>query len=328
MAPVAGATLALLVALAAEGLHARRVRRVAALAFGPAGKPRRWVALVPWFRVLALAGMAWALLTLLVFRTSVLGPPPAARPADARTEHLVLVLDYSPSMTLQDSGPKGDQTRRDRLREVVSSVVDRMGRQVLYTVLCFYTRALPVAQKAADREIVRNILNDLPVEYALEPGKTDLGKAVNSALELIQGYPRKSVTLMICTDGDTVETETIRPPPPCVRQAFVLGVGSVLQGIPLDDHLSRQDPIVLGALANQLNGRYLDVNARHVSSADLGALCRTGEAAAAQTGNRGDLALWVLAVLSGLYAGVLPLALEFGGSDWRPRAAEPTGAAP
>ena len=175
--PLVGAVFAFLVALAAEWLHARRVRRVASLAFGPAGKPRRWVAAVPGVRVLALTGMAWALLTLLAFHTAQSATVPPERRMDAQTEHLVLVLDYSPSMTLQDSGPKGDQTRKDRLRDVIGSVVDRMGKHVCFTVLCFYTRALPVAQKVFDREIVRNVLNDLPVEYALEPGKTDLGKA-------------------------------------------------------------------------------------------------------------------------------------------------------
>lgn len=325
IAPLAGAAFAFLVALTAEWLHTRRVRRVAPLAFGPAGRPRRWVAVVPVFRVLALTGMAWALLTLLVFKTAMLGTPPTEHRADAQPEHLVLVLDYSPSMTIPDAGPKGDQTRRDRLREVVGSVVDRMGKHVSYTVLCFYTRALPIAQKVFDREIVRNVLNDLPVEYALEPGKTDLGKAVNSALEFIQDYPRKSVTLMICTDGDTVETEALRPLPTSVKRAFVLGVGDIQQGTPMDDHPSRQDPIVLEALARHLNGSYLDVNARHLASTEIHSLCRAGDGAAVRTRSRGDVALLVLATLAFLYAVALPLALEFGGSDWRPQAAAQRG---
>ncbi len=323
--PLAGAVLTLLVALIAEWMHARRVRRVAPLAFGPAGKPRRWVRLVPWFRVLALSGMAWALLTLLAFKTAMLGAPHAADREDAKTEHLVLVMDYSPSMILPDSGPKGTQTRKDRMREVIGSVVDRMGKHVAYTVLCFYTSAQPVTQKVFDREIVRNILNDLPVEYALLPGKTDLGKAVNSALELIQDYPRKSVTFMICTDGDTLETAEIRSLPPSVKRALVLGVGDIQQGTMIDDHLSRQDPIVLDSLARHLNGSYLNVNVRHVSSTEISSLCRAGGGSPVRTRSRGDVALLVLAVLAFLYVGVLPLALEFCGSDWHPRAAAAQG---
>ena len=326
--PLAGAALTSLLALAAEWLQARRVRRVAPLAFGPAGKPRRWVALVPCVRVLALTGIAWALLVLLVVRTSVLGPPPAGHSAKSEAEHLVLVLDYSPSMTLPDSGPKGSQTRRDRLRDVIGSVVERAGKHVVYTVLCFYTRALPVAQKVSDRDIVRNVLNDLPIEYALEPGKTDLGKAVNSALELIQDYPRRSVTLMVCTDGDSEALEDIRPVPPSVKKALVLGVGNIQQGSLMDDHLSRQDPLVLEGLASHLNGSYLDVNDRHIASAEIGSLCRTGDAPAARVVGRDDVALLVLVVLSCLYAAVVPLALDFGGSDWRPRAAKPMGTVP
>ena len=325
--PLAGAALAFLLALAAEWLQARRIRKVAPLAFGPAGRPRRWVALVPWVRVAALTGIAWALLVLLTVKTSVLGAPAAEHPARDAAEYLVLVLDYSPSMTLPDSGPKGDQTRKDRLRDVVGSVVERMGKQVAYTVLCFYTRALPIAEKVSDRDIVRNVLNDLPIEYALEPGKTDLGKAVNAALDLIQDYPRKSVTLMICTDGDTEAINDIRPLPASVRKAFVLGVGNIQQGSLMDDHLSRQDPLVLGALASHLNGTYLDVNDRHLASTELGSLCRAGDASTARAAGRDDVALVVLATFSCLYAVLLPLALEFGGSDWRPLAARQTGVA-
>ena len=319
----AGTAAAFLVALAAEWLHGRRVRRVARLAFGPAGRPRRWTRIVPAVRVLALTAMAWALLTLLTDTRA--GTPPNGARAGAKPEHLVLLLDYSPSMTLADSGPKGDQARKARMRDVVGSVVDRAGQRVCYTVLCFYTRAVPIAQKVFDREIVRNALNDLPIEYALEPGKTDLGKAVNSALDLVRDYPRKSVTLVICTDGDTVETEDIHPLPSAVKKAFVLGVGNIRQGMLMDDHLSRQDPIVLGTLAEHLNGVYLDVSARHVPTSAIAYLCGDGGQAAAQHPDRRTVSLLALAIAALLYAAVLPVALEFGGSDWRPAAAAQKG---
>ncbi len=323
--PLAGAVVALLLALLAEWLQARRIRRVASLAFGPSGKARRWVRIVPWFRCLALSGIAWALLTLLADKPDAADSRQPT--AGGQTEHLVLVLDYSPSMTLSNAGPAAVQTRKERMRQVIGSVVDRTGKQVCYTVLCFWTRPVPIVQKAFDPAIVRNILNDLPVEYALEPGKTDLGKAVNAALELVRDYPRKSVTLMICTDGDSTETEEIRPLPPAVKRALVLGVGDIQRGEVMDDHLSRQDPVALEALARHLNGRYLDVNTSHVPNGEIGHLCRADERPMARTLSRGEAALLVLAVLTILYAGVLPLALEFGGSDWRPRAAAPRGGA-
>ena len=54
----------LLVALG-ELLHARRLRRVATLAFGPSARPAQWATAAPWLRVLANTGLAWGLVTLM-----------------------------------------------------------------------------------------------------------------------------------------------------------------------------------------------------------------------------------------------------------------------
>ncbi|MFN9041189.1 MAG: hypothetical protein ACK5YO_33170, partial [Planctomyces sp.] len=55
---------ALLLAGLAEWLHARRVRRVAILAFGPARRPARWATAAGPLRCFAAAGLVWALLVL------------------------------------------------------------------------------------------------------------------------------------------------------------------------------------------------------------------------------------------------------------------------
>ena len=65
----------LLLAMIAEWLHARRVRRVAHLAFGPAGQPRAWVWLAPLARAGGLALMAWGMTALYLMDPKFHRPP-------------------------------------------------------------------------------------------------------------------------------------------------------------------------------------------------------------------------------------------------------------
>src|SRR5688500_8621882 len=106
------ATLAaILLATVAELVHARRSRRVARLAFGPGGQPRKWTQIGPWFRAAATGLLAWGLTMLLL-----IGPRTARSDLipEGGYRHLLLALDVSPSMQLQDAGPAGKQTRAQR----------------------------------------------------------------------------------------------------------------------------------------------------------------------------------------------------------------------
>ena len=61
MLPLYTALAVLLFTALAEWLHARRIRAVGRLAFGPASQARAWTRLVPWLRPLAFAAFAWGL---------------------------------------------------------------------------------------------------------------------------------------------------------------------------------------------------------------------------------------------------------------------------
>src|SRR5262249_23281174 len=90
VAPLLAALAVLLFAGLAEALHARRVRRVAVLAFGPGGKPAAWAQAAPYLRVLALAALAWGLATLLLVEPKryALGKETTRREGDYR--HVLL----------------------------------------------------------------------------------------------------------------------------------------------------------------------------------------------------------------------------------------------
>ena len=57
-------------AVLGEWLHARRVKRLARLAFGPNARPRVWTVMASPLRVLTLAAVVWSLIVLIAFEGS------------------------------------------------------------------------------------------------------------------------------------------------------------------------------------------------------------------------------------------------------------------
>src|SRR5262245_10300062 len=94
------------IALLGEWLHARRARRLSALAVGPATRARWWTVAVSPLRIVALAGVMWALTVLIAFE----GSSRLHERNAAATRHLMVLLDVSPSMETKDAGEGGNQT--------------------------------------------------------------------------------------------------------------------------------------------------------------------------------------------------------------------------
>jgi hypothetical protein len=143
------AIIVLLTVLGAEAWHARRIRRVAMLAFGPVGQPRRWTLAAPMLRAIAAAALAWGLSTLMWL------PPKVHHSAvvdKSKLRHLIILLDVSPSMRLQDAGPTKKQSRRARARDLIDSFLARSGADFKVSVIAFYTGAKPVVVSMARRD--------------------------------------------------------------------------------------------------------------------------------------------------------------------------------
>jgi Ca-activated chloride channel homolog len=309
----AAAGAAALAALA-EWLHARRCRRLGCLPFGPAARPRAWAQTAPPLRVLALAGAVWALVTLLAFDGSS-----RMREFNASaTRHLMVLLDVSPSMFLQDAGESGAETRRARAAEVLKSVMERANSdQVKLTMACFYTDAKLLVKECADRELIWHFADNQALHIAYRPGKTDLIKSLNSAGKIVQDFPRKSTTVLVLTDGDAVPNTGLQPMPSSVAGIIVAGVGDPTRGTFVDGHLSRQESVTLSQLARRLGGRYHEGNAKQVPSTLLRSLT-----AAEDRVDRLQVSLRLLAIIT-LASSVallclLPLLLEYLGSGWKP----------
>jgi Ca-activated chloride channel family protein len=305
---------ALVLAGFAEWLHARRVRRLARLAFGPDESPRLWTALVPVLRVLALAGVVWGLVVLMAFDGSS-----RARERKAKvTRHLMVMLDVSPSMQLQDAGEGGASPRAAQAASLLKSVLDRApGDEVRVSMACFYTDTMPLVTQCSDREVVMNFADNLPLHMAYRPGKTDLVKSLNTAGEMVKDFPRKSTTVLVLSDGDTVPDSGLKPMPSSVSTVIFAGVGDPMRGTFIDGHLSRQDNGSLSQLARRLGGQYHNGNRLHVPSEMLRRLIAPDETESKVKINLRVLALIVLSSGAVLLCG-LPLLLEYFGSAWKP----------
>ena len=255
------ATLALWVALGAgvfaglaEGWHSRRTRRVARLAFGPLGQARVWTRIAPPIRVLALTAMAWGLVTLFFIRPRMANYD---KIPEGGYRHLIIAWDVSPSMQLDDggfdSGKQKKRTRAQRGAKVLLSLFERIALdQVRISIVAFFTGAKPVVVDTHDLNVVKNILDDLPLDMAFDPGKTSLIDGIEESVRLAKGWEPDSTTLLIISDGDTVADTGLPKLPPSINKVFVAGVGDPRRGVFIDGHMSRQNARVLRQLAKRL----------------------------------------------------------------------------
>lgn len=319
---LAALTTFILVSLA-EWLHARRIRVAARLAFGPQGA-KAWTHAVPWLRVASLTAFAWGVTTLLMLKLEAPDDEAAKERMDAEATRVVFVADLSPSMFLVDAGPDGSQNRHDRMKDVVEGILQRVSGNLRFGVVGFYTDSLPVVMEARDPELVRNVFNGLPLTYAMPVGQTDLGTAVNRSLELVGDFPKSSTRVIILTDGDSIPLAAINPRPASVREVLVLGFGNPNKGSYIDGHQSRQEADTLQRVATSLAGVYHDVNEKHLDTSALGDLV-----VPLALPHKGlTLAQWavLLIVLGAVINALIPIALEYFGTDWKVRtvAAKPS----
>ncbi len=315
MFPIISALSVLALVSLAEWLHVRRIRVAARLAFGPSAAPSKWTHAVPFLRVASLSAFAWGLVTVLMLTLNSSEDSDTDERLDSEATRLIFVGDLSPSMFLPDAGQDGTLTRHARMQEVVDAILSRVSGNLRFGVIGFYTESLPVVMEARDPELVRNVFNGLPLTYAMPPGQTDLGSAVNASLELVANFPKGSTRLIILTDGDSTSLATINPPPASVKEVFVLGLGNPLKGSYIDGHQSRQESDTLQWIATSLRGSYENVNERHLATDALGDL--VVPLALPQQGL--TLKQWaVFAMVAGaLILATIPVALEFFGTDWK-----------
>ena len=304
-----------IVAAVAESIHALRVRNLRRLAFGPNMRPAIWARSAPFMRVLAIAALAWGMITLIFVEPKV---HKAEGLPETEKRHLLMVLDVSPSMRLVDAGPERDASRMHRASTIMESFFKRVHvSQYNISVVAVYNGAKPVVVDTNDMEVVRNILTDLPMHYAFQSGKTKLFDGLEEAAKIAKPWKPRSTTLMLVSDGDTVPATGMPAMPASISEVVVVGVGDPKTGKFIDGRQSRQDTSTLRQIATRLGGVFHNGNENHLSSDLLRQLAVASEPSRLEKLSRREYALIACAFGSVIYA-FLPLLLNYFGTTWKP----------
>lgn len=309
MIPWIIALLVVAIAGLGEWLHARRIARVARLAFGPTGKPATWVVAAPFIRVVGIAAAAWGA-TVLITYDPVGGDQ---TPAPRASRQLLIALDVSPSMLIKDAGPDTEKiTRSLWAGKVVQGVLDRLDmKQTRISLVAFYTKAMTVLTDTTDKNVVANMFDGLQLHVAFDPGATDLASGVNSALQIARPWARRSTTLIIISDGDAKSELGQVTLPPAIADTIVIGVGDPNKATIVSGHSSKQESLSLKTLAARLGGTYHEGNRLHLPSEVLQKLAMITPNAGGELGLR-DIALIVLVSGCTLTAFIGPALMLFG----------------
>ena len=300
----------LVIALGSELLHATRIARISLLVFGPSEKPALWARGAPFARCLALAVAGWGLLTLLEINPKVYK---AKTVEESELQHIVIVLDVSPSMKLEDAGVDGSQPRRKRAFELMESFFKRVSvDQMRLSLVAVYNGAKPVVVDTRDADVVRNFLDGIDMYTAFESGKTHLFDGLELAAELAE-----NTTIVLLSDGDTVPAKGMPKMPKSVKSILVVGIGNPTTGTFLDGKHSRQDSSTLRQIALRLGGHYHDGNEKHLPSETIGNLTAVENENPLKKLTRREYALAAVA-LSAIILGLLPVMLARFGTRWRP----------
>jgi len=311
------AAAVLVLGIFAETIHGARVRKVAALAFGPARRPALFARLAPAGRVLAMSSLAFGLSTLLLIEPAKHSLDGSQALADPE-EHVLLVLDVSPSMRLVDAGPQKNKSRMQRAREVMESFFSRIPlERYRVSVVAVYNGARPVVVDTSDVEVVRNILGELPMHYAFQSGSTRLFDGLEEASRIAKPWGPRSTTLVILSDGDTVPASGMPKMPASIGHAFVVGVGDPVTGKFIDGRQSRQDVSTLRHLAVRLQGTFHNGNEKHLPSDVLSSMLGESFSSPLERLTIREYALIACGLGAGLLA-LLPWLLHALGTSWRP----------
>jgi Ca-activated chloride channel family protein len=248
--------------------------------------------------------------------------------ARGASRHVLIALDVSPSMLVEDAGPGREKEKRAVWGgKVAQGILDRLDMSTTrVSLVAFYTSAMPVFIETYDKQVVRNALDGLQMYPAFEAGPTKLQEGVEAALEIAKRWMPGTATLVVLSDGDALAAAPPRRIPPSVADAIVIGVGDPYRSSLVAGHGSRQDATSLKQLAARLGGVYHDGNEKHLPSEIIDGLTMIEPRLSDGVGVR-ELALLALGLGAATLA-LLPPLLAVAGRPWRFRRAAAAGTRP
>lgn len=309
------AAVVVAIVILAELLHWGRIRRLSPLAFGYGRGPSVLGYIAPVATTLSCGLLTWGLLTLYFLPAKI---HKANEVEEELRKHVVVMLDVSPSMRLEDAGLEGKQARLARGWQVLRDFFKRVPiTQYRVSVVAFYTSAIPVVVDTSDAAVLENIVSELPLHHAFPSGKTDLFAGLDEVAKVAKPWRPRSTSVIVLSDGETVPGKGMPTMPASIQDVLILGVGDETKGTFINGEQSRQDVSTLKQLALRLKGRYLNGNKKSLSGELLASLMATSELSAIDQLGKREYALWAIGVSSFILA-LLPLLLHHFGTSWNP----------
>ncbi len=306
----------LILASIAEWIHWRRTQKVAQLAFGPSREPTFFGKISPAIRVAMLTLLGWGLINLLAIAPKVHRTTIKEIDQD-KVQHLILVLDVSPSMRIKDGGLDKSQSRLNRASEVVKSIFSRVSQDYLHlSIVATYNGALPVVVDTRDLELIDNMLNQLPMHHAFKNGKTKLFDGIQVACDTAKDWKPNSTTLLLISDGETVPSDGMPRLPDSISDVLVVGVGNPSEASFINGQQSRQDVATLSQIASRLGGTFHNAHTKHVPSDILNQISSLSEDNDDSHLSLREFSLIAVTFSTSVLA-LLPLLLYYFGSPWR-----------
>lgn len=263
-----------LAALVAAWLRHRSDRRKARLAARPAATPSaRWnLQLALWCAAAALAVVA------------------AARPqwgeveetVVSRGRNVVLLVDVSRSMLAEDVHPNRLERARVDLRDLLDDLEgDRAA------LVAFRGAAVTVCPLTTDTGFLRQALDGLGIDSAPR-GETDLGAALDAALDVLSPFSSDHNAIVLVSDGEDLSgkaREAAGRAAAASTPVFTIGIGDARgASVPLADGsamryggeqvVSKLDNETLTAIAKTSGGAYIPLRLAGAGSVTLGTLYR------------------------------------------------------
>jgi len=238
----------------------------------------------------ALARLYWQMgLTLAGLTAGLLA---AARPqwglreetAYERGRDLVIALDVSRSMLAADVRPNRLQRAKADILDLIKEL--RGDRAALVT---FRRKANVVCPLTTDYAFLTQVLDGVDVDSA-PPGETDLGDAIQKALEILENDQGAHKALILISDGEDLLGRALTLAEQAAKRnirIFTVGIGS-RQGAPVPDPTgggrtltyrgsnvtTRLNNETLYAIAKATGGAYIPLETAGTGSTTLGTLYR------------------------------------------------------
>lgn len=244
-----------------DALHIQRAQWVLPLLFANSRRGVLAVRTAAAARILATGLIAWGLSNLFLWSQAT-----NFRGAEAAERRLLVLLDVSPSMDLDDAGDGKNQARGVRASHAVHEVLRQCRSLPMTSVIAFSNEAKPILIDAKDPRIVYNIFPPgdrapLRIASAFEEAnaETNLFAGLTVAMQTAGRWSEGCATLLIVSDGESVAPTGMPECPPAIDEVAVLGIGSA-EGRLMGEAISRQDFHSLSGITARLGGGYIDAN--------------------------------------------------------------------